>query len=185
MSLLRLTTYKISKLHITGPSYWEFTTNQWIPCIKGPLTHWGRVRHIYISNLTIIGSDNGLWPGRRQSIIWANVGILLIGHLGTNFNEILIKINNFWFKKIHFEMLSGKWRPSCLGLYVLMQKDISMTCHHDHEWLDSCNYRKYLQGMPSSWYRAYSRLVPSQWEMPLLCNGVSHWLGANLEWALW
>ena len=23
--------------------------------------------HLCISNLTIIGSDNGLWPGRRQA----------------------------------------------------------------------------------------------------------------------
>ena len=33
------------------------------------LTHWGRVTHICVSNLTIIGSDNGLSPGRRQAII--------------------------------------------------------------------------------------------------------------------
>ena len=45
--------------------------------------------HIFISNLTIIGSDNGLSPGRRQAIISTKAGILLIGPLGTNFNEIL------------------------------------------------------------------------------------------------
>ena len=33
--------------------------------------------------------------------------------------------------------------------------------------------------------RADSRLAPSQWETPLQCNAVSHWLGANLESALW
>ena len=41
------------------------------------LTHWGRVTHICVSKLTIIGSDNGLSPGRRQAIIWTNAGILL------------------------------------------------------------------------------------------------------------
>ena len=41
-------------------------------------------------NYTIIGSDNGLSPGRHQAIIWTNDGILLIGTLGTNFSEILI-----------------------------------------------------------------------------------------------
>ena len=46
-------------------------------------------------NLTIIGSDNGLSPGRRQAIIWTNDGILLIGPLGTNFNEIVIGIQTF------------------------------------------------------------------------------------------
>ena len=33
------------------------------------LTHWGRVTHICVSKLTIIGSDNGLSPDRRQAII--------------------------------------------------------------------------------------------------------------------
>ena len=33
------------------------------------LTHWGRVTHICVGKLTIIGSDNGLSPARRQAII--------------------------------------------------------------------------------------------------------------------
>ena len=56
------------------------------------LTHWGRVMHICVNKLTIIGSDNGLPPGWRQAIIWTNAVLLLIGPLGTNFSEILIKI---------------------------------------------------------------------------------------------
>ena len=83
------------------------------------LTHWGRVTHICVSNLTTIGSDNGLSPDRRQAIIWTNAGILLIGPLGTNFNEISIEIHTFSFKKIFLKLLSGKWRRSCLGLNVL------------------------------------------------------------------
>ena len=60
---------------------------------------------------TNIGSDNGLSPGRRQTIIWTNAGILLIGLLGTNLNEILIEIDSFSFKNMHLNMLSGKWWP--------------------------------------------------------------------------
>ena len=75
------------------------------------LTHWGRVTHICVSKLTIIGSDNGLSPGRRQAIIWTNDGILLIGPLGTNFSEILIEIHTFSFKKLHLKTSSGIWRP--------------------------------------------------------------------------
>ena len=71
------------------------------------LTHWGRVTHKCVSKLTITGLDNGLSPGRRQAIIWTNVGILLIWPLGTNFSEILIEIYTFSFKKIHLKMLSG------------------------------------------------------------------------------
>ena len=83
------------------------------------LTHWGWVTHICVSKETIIGSDNGLSPGRRQAIIWTNAGILLIGPLGTNFNEISIKIHTFSFKEMRLKMSSGKWRPFCLSLNVL------------------------------------------------------------------
>ena len=69
-------------------------------------THWGRVTHICVSKLTIIGSDNGLSPGRRQAIIWTNAGILLIRTLGTNFSEILGQIHSFSFKKMHLKMSS-------------------------------------------------------------------------------
>ena len=84
------------------------------------LTHWGRVTHICVSNLTIIGSDNGLSPGRRQAIIWTNAGVLLIGPRGTNFSGILIGIQTFSFKKMHLKMSSGKRRPFCLVLNVLI-----------------------------------------------------------------
>ena len=67
------------------------------------LTHWGRVTHVCVGKLIIIGSDNGLSPGRRQAIIWTIAGILLIGPLGTNFSEILIGIQTFSFKKMHLE----------------------------------------------------------------------------------
>ena len=75
--------------------------------------------YICVSKLTIIGSDNGLSPGRRQAIIWTNGGILLIGTLGTNFCEILIEILTFSFKKMHLKISSAKWRPFCFGLNVL------------------------------------------------------------------
>ena len=89
------------------------------------LTHWGRATHICVGKLTIIGSDNGLSPGRRQVIIWIIAGILLIGPLGTNFSEILIEIRPFSFKKMHLKMSPGKWRPFCLGLNVLIICDYS------------------------------------------------------------
>ena len=76
------------------------------------LTHWGRVTHIYVSKLTSIGSDNGLSPGRRQAIIWTNAGILLIGPVGINFSEILIRTQTFSFKKMHLKMSSAKWSQS-------------------------------------------------------------------------
>ena len=83
------------------------------------LTHWGRVTHICFSKLTIIGSDNGLSPGRRQTIIWTNDGLLLIGPLGTNFNESLVGIQTFSFKKMHLKVSSAKGRLFSPGLNEL------------------------------------------------------------------
>ena len=82
------------------------------------LIHWGRVTYICVGNLTIIGSDNGLSPGRRQAIIWTNAGILLIRTLGTNFSEILGEIDSFSFSEMHLKMSSAKWRLFGLGLNV-------------------------------------------------------------------
>ena len=71
--------------------------------------------HLCVGNLTIIGSDNGLSPGRRQAIIWTNAGILLIGPLGTNFSEISIEKENV------FESVICEMAAICLGLSVLSQ----------------------------------------------------------------
>ena len=83
------------------------------------LTHWGWVTHICVNKLTIIGSDNGLSPGRRQAIIWTNAVISLIRTLGTNFSEILDEIHSFSFSKMHLKMSSAKWRLFGLGLNEL------------------------------------------------------------------
>ena len=94
------------------------------------LTHWGWVTHICVSKLTIIGSDNGLSPGRRQAIIWNNAWILLIRTLDASFSEILSQIHIFSFKKIHLKMSSGKRRPFCLGLNVLIKPEYSIKIPH-------------------------------------------------------
>ena len=62
--------------------------------------------HIFVSYLTIIGSDYVLSSGRRQAIMWTNT--LLIGTLGTYLREILIEIHKFPFKKMYLRALSVK-----------------------------------------------------------------------------
>ena len=107
--------------------------------------------HICVGKLAIVGSDNGLSPGRRQAIIWTNTGILLTRHVGTNFNENLIKILIFSFIKIHLKVSSAKWRPFCLGLNVLTGFPLAINeqgaqCHvprlkeqHTTVWLSQYN----------------------------------------------
>ena len=82
--------------------------------VPSTLTHWGRVTHMCVSTLTMIG--------RRQATASTNAGMLLIGRLETNFNESIIEIHTFSFKKMRLKMSCGKWRPFCLGLNVLTGK---------------------------------------------------------------
>ena len=75
------------------------------------LIHWGRVTHRCVSKRTIIGSDNGLSPSRRQAIIWTYAGILSIQLSGTNFSEILTEIDVFSFKEMHLKMAAILSQP--------------------------------------------------------------------------
>ena len=108
------------------------------------LTHWGRVTHICVSKLTIIGSDNGLSPGRRQAIIWTNAEILLIRTWGTNFSEILGQIDSFSFSKMHLKMSSAKWCLFGLGLNELIHTEYSGFSSHEKDFQiqisNQCNY---------------------------------------------
>ena len=106
---------------------------------------------IGVSELTIIGSCNGLSSG-HQSLLWAkwcqmtqemlvnngsdkdlspvlhqtitctNTDLLYSGPPATNFSEISIKILQFSFKKMNLKMSSGKWRPFCPGLLAVWYK---------------------------------------------------------------
>ena len=106
------------------------------------LTHWGRVTHICVGNLTIIASDNGLSPERRQAIIWTNAGILLIGPLGTNFSEILSEILTFSLTKMRLKVSSAKRRPFCLGLNELIDKFfLSLYSQQVTHWFPSITNR--------------------------------------------
>ena len=82
---------------------------------QSPLTHWGRVRHICVTKLTIICSNNGLSPGWYQAIIRTDAGILLIRPLGTKFGEILIEIHIYSSNKMHLKKL----RKFCFDFKML------------------------------------------------------------------
>ena len=98
-------------------SPYDITRPQWVNSLRRNET---QETHLCISKLNIIGSDNGLSPGRRQAIIWTNAGIVLIWLSGTNFSEMLIEIHTFSFKKIHLNRSPARWWPFCLGLNELI-----------------------------------------------------------------
>ena len=83
--------------------------------------------YICVNKLTTIGSDNGLSPGRHQTIIWTNAGILSIGSLGTNFSENLREIHIFSCQKMHLKMSSAEWRQFSVGLNVLTWASVRKT----------------------------------------------------------
>ena len=62
--------------------------------------------HIFIGKLTIIGSNNGLSPGRRQAIIWTNAGILLIDHSKQSSENV--------FENVVWKMAAILSRPQCV-----------------------------------------------------------------------
>ena len=80
------------------------------PQVRSSKKYWDRVTHICVNELTILGPDNSLSPGRRQAIIWTNAGILLIEPV-TKISEILIEIHTFSFKKNAFENVVCEMAP--------------------------------------------------------------------------
>ena len=58
--------YEASILYPNSIHIWRCTIPHWTLFL---LTQWGRVMHICIGKLTIIGSDNGLSPDQCQAII--------------------------------------------------------------------------------------------------------------------
>ena len=120
--------------------------------INQNLTHWGQVTHICVGKLTIIGSDNGLSPGRHQAIIRTNAGILSIRPLGTNFSEILIEILTFSFKKMRLKVSSAK-RPQWVKLTKdTLYPEIILCMHTANE--------KQCYNVMSHWLATYTKMVP-------------------------
>ena len=141
--------------------------------------------HICVGNLTIIGPDNGLSPGRRQAFIWTNAGILLIGPLGTNFSETVIEIHTFSFKKMHLKISSAKWRLFCLGLNEL--RDVAWRMCLWHHFVPD---RQRVCTVCPTWQKASS---PNQKAVrygakPVLLQTTQYRPGAqqdSLAWNMW
>ena len=98
------------------------------------LSHWGRVTYIFVGNLTIIGSDNGLSPGRHQGIIWTNAEILLIEQLRNKFqwnfdqNSYIFSLKNA-FENVARKMVAILSRRQCVKSLWL-----SEAIWHDRTW---------------------------------------------------
>ena len=132
--------------------------------LQNTLTHWGQMTHICVCKTTIIGSENGLLPGRRQAIIWINAGKLFIGNLGTNFSEIFIECHSFSFKKMHMKMAAILSRPQCLN------GQVSPHLEHQSRYVSKLTkYNKILK-FGLDFYKLWSKRLHGVW---LLISNVS------------
>ena len=110
----------LPRIFRTFSLYWHTFHHMYIAFLCQIFFHWGRVTHICVGKLTIIGSDNGLSSEQHQAIICTNGGVLLIGPLGINFSEILIVIQTFSLKKLRLKLSSAKCCSFRLSLNELM-----------------------------------------------------------------
>ena len=177
--LIEIYVFLFEKVHL------KMSSGNWRPSCLGlnVLTHWGRVTHICVCNLIIIGSDNGLSPDRRQAIIWTNAGLLSIGPLRTHFSENLFKMQQFSLKKMHLKMSSAKRRPFCLGLNVLSHTH-PQTDHICRSIPSQCVSTRHGFGEGSSpWggacmneqFRMYCKTYNTIYKYSVIIIRITHW----------
>ena len=82
------------------------------------------LNHPIVTQLAIIDSDDGLSPGRRQSIIWTSAGILLVWTLRTKLmwnsnRNSYIFIQENAFENIVCEMSAILSRPQYVNVLIL------------------------------------------------------------------
>ena len=92
------------------------------------LTHWGRVTHICVSKLTIIGSDNGLSPDHYLKQCWNIVSWTHRNKLQWNFDwNLYIFIQEYAFESVVWKMAAILCRPKCVKHQEgVMQEDNSL-----------------------------------------------------------
>ena len=79
--------------------------------------------------LVNIGSGNGLPQVRWQAITWSDTDLFSIGPLGTNFCEILNKMQQFSLKKMNFEDIVCKVSAILYSPHDVDQSDSSTTIY--------------------------------------------------------
>ena len=149
--------------------------------------HWGRVTHICVSKLTIIGSDNGLSPGRRHAIIWTNARILLIDSNLRNKlqwnprrNSFIFIIENV-FENVVCEMASIWSRPQCVNQGVETSQRMFKMRPGAHFWV-ARSFEAFESG---HWAIAfplfYSLLLPeNDWRaLRFVLGGTCRWVRAK------
>ena len=103
----------IASQHLSSDGFKASPLRCWLP-------DWGPVTHIFVGKLIIIGSDNGLSPGRREAIIlnqWWNIVKWTLRHkLHWNLNrDLYIFVQENAFENVVWKMASTLSRAQCVN----------------------------------------------------------------------
>ena len=109
----------------------------------------------------------------KMQILASNDSFLLENSTSLELSKFINFIGNTFCTKLCYVQ---HWLISPTSLNTV---DKYITCMYS-EQMDITKTRQIC----CLFYRAYSRLAPSQWETSLQSNTISYWLGANLESAL-
>ena len=140
------------------------------------LTHWGRVKHICVGNLTTIVSDHGLspWSAPRHHLnqCWNIANWTLRDQIKLNY--YYYEIHTFSSMKMHSKRSSGKWWPR-LGLNVLTH--LNILCH---TLLFNVHKNKTPRNRITGLYDPL--LLPG---LKLKQYGIMTWISKNIQIELW
>ena len=89
--------------------------------------------YVCVKKLTIICSENGLSPGRRQAIIWTNAGVLIIGPFGRKFQWNIYRNSYMFWQYDVFENVV--WKMAAILSRLQCVKSFSITCGN-RKWSD-------------------------------------------------
>ena len=160
---------EVNVFNLPSTCYFQlWWSKSWHICPRVKYVNSLRPSDAYIcgSRLTMTGSDNGLSSERCQAIIGTNAGILLIGHLGTNYSENLIKILIFSFTKnaiesVICEMAAILPRPQCVNSCRLSD----ITRHNM-----SAPLRHVVLNQQLDVFFPIARLGADQWKLHIICS---------------
>ena len=110
-----------------------------------------------------IDSDYGLAPNRRQAIIWTNCDLLSVRTIGTNFNGIWIKMQQFYSRKCIWNcclQLGGHSVSASMCQHNMMQFGIEPAADTTNQLLEK---------------KALCHLVCGE------CNQID-WIGCTMYW---
>ena len=123
------------------------------------------------------------WYAKVSNHLYKIVALLLANRfcfVTYTYCSYVLKANKALHHQMSNETNKGVLIPGGNDL-IIERSHVNMKCHKPFNFTGLFH----LLFTKEIWYRTDSRLGPNQWETSLQSNAISHWLGAELESALW